>query len=328
MLKKNLPAIAIFAGLLLIAAIYYFTNHSNTFAKNEVEFSLTNTSLITSISIKNNFNSFTLNKINGTWNYNSSFNVKPSLMDLCLRIISQVEIKSTVTKKTSSELSVKLKQSGTEIKLFNNKKILKHYLIYADTLEKETYMMMAEKAIPFTVTLPSFHGNFAALFILESKYWRDLSIFNYAPGQIASIKVEQSANPGQSFQLDITSGRKAVLTALKSGKVQSFRPEAVEAYLFCFRKVNATAYVDNNSEIITQLKTTKPLFKLTVIDLQDNVKTIKIFQKELEDFSKNKTGKNIDFNFCYIIINDKDLVLAKYVELDPITRELDFFLSK
>jgi hypothetical protein len=318
MLKKNLPSIIILIVLIVVSAIYFLFDRNNTLSK-ESAFACNDLSKVTCINIKNGESSFAIIKKNNQWYYNSKFAVKSSLMSICYKLFSQVEIKSAVPKKKSNAIAEKLKQTGTEITLYETDKIIKHYYLWADTLTRDTYMMMANKEIPYIVTLPSIHGNFTAVFKLNSGSWRDMTIIHYTPDQIANVQVENTADQNQSFELFISSKGKASLINLKSGKAVSFKPEAVEAYLYCYKNIKAVSFIENISEILKKIKKKLPLFKVSVTDHEGNLNTLVIFQK--------KEGNKADVNFCYMLINDKELVIIKYIEIDPITRELDFFMN-
>ena len=328
MLKKNFISIIILVILIAISVTYFLSNRNNTLSDKEAAFACIDLSAVTGISIKSGDSVFILKRINDRWYYDSKFIVKPSLMSLCHKIFSQVEIKSPVAKKYSGLIREKLRQSGTEITLMNENKILKHYFIWADKQSRNIYMMMADKQVPFIVTLPSFQGNFAALFQANPEFWRDLTIMHYSPDQIASVKVEQPVNQNQSFYLEISLKGKAILTNLKSGKFQGFKKEAVEEYLFCFKNIKAEAFVENSTKILKSLENRPPLFRISVTDQEGKVNSFKIFPKEANNKNLKQSKNNIDVNSCYVLLNDKELVIAKYIEIDPITRDLDFFLQK
>ncbi len=328
MLRKNLFSFIILIALIVLSAIYFFSNRNETFSAKETAFACSDLSSVNAITVRKSDSVFILKKNNNTWLYNSSFIVKPSLMSICYRIFSQVEIKSLISKKFASRIAGKIKRSGVEIKLTDENKIVKHYFVWADTKSRNIFMMMADKEIPFIVTVPSFNGNFTELFRIDPSFWRDLTILHYTSNQINSIIVEQPSNQNQSFKIDMSSADKAVLTDLKYGKIHPFKQEALEAFLFCFRNVNGSSYFDNNSEILKKIEMNKPLYIISISDREGNQKILKIFPKEIESVAEKKSNSNFDVNFSYVLINDKDLVVAKYVEIDPITRDLDFFLQK
>lgn len=328
MLKKNIPTVIVFLVLLLSAFVYFFSNNKGTLSSKVADFAIKDLSLVNKIVVRNGNAVFTLNINQDSWYYNSSFPVKPSLMSLCYRIFSQVEIKSPLNKESAVNTSEKLKKSGTDIKLCNDEKIVKEYYIWADTLTRNTYMMMADKTTPFIVTVPSMNGNFAALFLQDSAFWRDLTILHYSPKQIMSIQVKQSSNEKQSFKLEMSRSGKIYITDYKSNKIQKFNIDAVGAYLCCFKEVKGTAFIENNSELFLKTSEQLPLFIISVSDFEGNVKNLKIFLKENKNNPASKSEKNVDKNYCLVLINDKELLVAKYIEIDPLTRDLDFFLQK
>jgi hypothetical protein len=328
MLKKNFISIIILIILIITSVTYFLSNRNTTLSKNETAFACDDLSSVNSISIRSGDSVFILNRISNLWYYNSKFAAKPSLMSLCHKIFSQVEIKSPVAKKYSGLIRDKLRQSGTEITLINENKILKHYYIWADKQSRNIYMMMADKQIPYIVMIPSFEGNFAALFRANPEFWRDQTIIHYTPDQIASVKVEQPGNQDQSFYLEISSKGKAILTSLKSGKLQGFKKEAVEEYIFYFKSIKAEAYVENNAEIFKSTENKSPIFIITITNHEGKVNEFEIFPKESDIKNFKQSKNNIDVNSCYVLLNKKELAIVKYIEIDPITRNLDFFLQK
>jgi len=327
MLKKNLPIVIIFLLLLISVITYFYTNSKGTLSSKVADFASKDLSDVNRIAVKNHNSYFILYKNEDSWSYNTSFHVKPTIISLCYRIFSQVEIKSPLNKEYSLKVAEKLEHDGTEIKLCNKKKILKHFFIWADSLTRNTYMMMAGQAVPFIVSVPSIDGNFAALFLKDSSFWRDLTLLHYLPGQIKSIQIEQPANPKQSFKLEISKSGKIAMTDFM-GKEQKINKDALGAFLYCFKNVSASAFLDNNSELLKAIKMKTPLYTISISDFNGDTKNFKIFSKEKDNFSSTKKENNFDKNFCYVLINNKDLAIVKYVAIDPVTRDLEFFLQK
>jgi hypothetical protein len=327
MLKKNIISLAILIVLGIVSAVYFFSNHNNTLSNKESAFACSDLSSVSNISLKNGDSVVTLNKKNNHWYYNSTFIVKPSLMSLCHKIFTQVEIKSPVSDRNALQIADSLKHSGTEIWLKVEDKTLRHYFIWADKQNRYIYMMMADRQVPFIVTLSSVQENFAALFQVRPEFWRDMTILRYTQDQIASIRVEQPRNPDQSFYLEISSKGKAILTSIKSGKLQGFKKEAVEEYLFCFKSIKATAFVEHRAETMKLLTKEHPLFTISITDREGKLNVFKIFSKKADGKNLKQSGTNTDTNFCYVLINEKELAVVKFVEIDPITRNLDFFLQ-
>jgi len=325
MIKNNFVVSILFFSLIVIAGWFFFKNNNNTLNSNEAAFALKDTSVITSIVISKNDSSLTFSRSGGYWRFYKSYIANPSLMDICFRVISQVEIKSAIPKKKLIEISDKIKQKGSEIKIYQKNKLIRNYYIYPDYLTKSIYMMMKGSNKPFQVLLPSFQGNFAAVFRIDTNFWRDLSVIRYSPAQINYIKVEQTGNPKQSFILQTSKKEKIILSDLISGQSQKFNSEAVEAYLFCFRNVKIVKYIGNEKKIFDQLLKTQPSYIITIREVSGNLKVLKTYP--FNKISGSPEKENIVYfnDYCYLLLNDQEIAIVKFVEIDPLTRDLDFF---
>jgi hypothetical protein len=325
MLKKNLIAIIFLAVLVIIGAIIFFGNRNNTLDKEETDFAIKDITQITSIKIKNSDSIFTINKKDEKWYYNNEFRANSGLVSLCMRIISQVEIKSSIPEKAQTKLAEQIKKSGSEIQISDFNKVIRHFFIWADISTRNTYMMMAEKKIPYLVSLPSFEGNFAAVFISPKMDWHDLTLLEISPKEISYIKVEKPEKLEQSFQIIIEEG-KVIMADIKYNKPIKYSQEAINAYFYSLHKVYADKYVDNHN-IIKEILSLSPFAELQISDKKGNLTDIKFYRKAKGKIAKAEKDK-LDKNRCFAVIDDKQLFICKYVNIDPIIRNLDFFVVK
>jgi hypothetical protein len=328
MTGRNKYYILALALLIVIAAWFYFSNHNETFHQGETAFALTDTSEISSFQINTSNSSLTIFKVGNAWQFDSGYLANQSLLAICFKVFSQVEIKSPVSKKEKFQVIEKLKNNGTEIILLNNKKVLKNFYLWADTSKKSIYMMQKKAESPFIVDLPSYNGNFAAIFRTEKDFWRDKTIIRYLSGQIANVKVEQPGNQSQSFGLTIYPALKAKLTNSKNIKIQNINAEAVEAYLFCYRNVRVFKFLKKTDLQYQNLSTAQPDFIVAVSDRTGKTKILKTYKRKIQDELEKKTGEKYDLNYCFVTIDNHETALARYVDIDPLTRDLGFFIKK
>jgi len=328
MVSRNKYYILALVLLILIAAWFYFSDQKETFHSGEASFAVADTSEISSFKIINKNSSITLIKVDNGWQFDSGFIANQSLLGICFKVFSQVEIKSPVSKKEKSQTIEKLKKYGTEIILFNNKKVLKNLYLWADTTTRSIFMIQKKTETPFIVSLPSYTGNFAAIFRTEKDFWRDQIILRYLPVQITNIKVEQPRNPQQSFELKLSPDLKAEITNSKNIKIQNINTEAVEAYLFCYRNVRVFKFLKKTDLLYQDLTNSQPEFIVTITDKNGNAKTLKTFKRKKQNQQDIKSVENFDLNYCYLTIDNKEIALARYIDIDPLTRDLEFFTRK
>jgi len=321
MFKKNQVTIIIFVLLLVIALIYYFSSSRGTLNVHETDFIIHDTSSVDKIKVTNPTSSFLLSKIGNDWYYNEKSLANPSLIGICFRIMMQIQIKSVVSKEKVSDLVANIQKNGSLVIISGNNRPIKQYWIYADSLNHQIYMMMTKLNRPYLVSLPSFQGNFAGIFKTHKRNWRDKSLLHFTPNEISNIEVEQSDSPAKSFELSISEPLKYSIKHLNSNTKISFHTEAVDAYLLCFKYLKVEGFEEKTDSIIQLLEKQKPLYRVKII----NNKGVSVSFDSYQIEKSIGNIKNFDLNYCYLIINGSEVAIAKYVDIDPITRDIDFF---
>jgi hypothetical protein len=259
------------------------------------------------------------------WYYNENSLANPSTLKICFKILTQVQIKSTVSKDKMVEIANEIRKNGFQVIVSGNNRPVKQFWIYADSLTRQIYMMMQHSNRPFLMTLPSFQGNFAGVFRTNKRFWRDNSLIHVTPQQIVSIKVEQPSAPEKSFELVVSKPSKYTLTQLSTQTFMQFKTEAIEAYLLCFKYLKVEGYEDNSDSIINIIKGKKPLYKIEITD--NTGKKIKLENYQIERRKKNVGNPKLDIelNYCYLLVNEQEVAIVKYIETDMITRDIDYF---
>ena len=85
-------------------------------------------------------------------------------------------------------------------------------------------------------------------------------------------------------------------------------------------------YLEKSDSVIKTLKKHHPLYKVEISDNTGKTVMFETYQIEKLQHSGNRTGI-YDLNYCYLFINKKEVAIAKFVEIDLITRDIDFFLK-
>lgn len=183
---------------------------------------------------------------------------------------------------------------------------------------------MANSKKPYIVNLPGYYGNFAGLFKSGLNWWRDKNIIGLKPNKIRSIDLENIEKPNQSFKIQVVESDGPQLYSRKSSKPIQYKNELMEMYFNSFMKIKAYKYIDDTT-LIDSLKKQIGLYKMQVVN-KLNDKTDLVFYS-ISSYNKLTKKQEIDLNYCYIVINDTDLAITKYIETDLITRDLTFFVK-
>jgi len=254
------------------------------------------------------------------WLFNNTYSVDGQLLNLCLKVLTQIEIGSTISSASAKKIADTIIANGSEVLVMNSKQEqMQHIYVFADTRNRIIYMMQAKTRKPYIVELPGIKGNFAGIFKADAKQWRNKIIVNLKPNQINSICVENAVNPNQSFIIYADGNNKPILTKIHNNKPLHYNIEAMKAYFLCFKKLRALGFVDNEAIAADSLKKEKTVFDLSITDFNQYKKQIAIY-KIIEN---GKTNPNI----CFALINGREVAVVKYLETDLLTRSLSYFVK-
>ena len=325
MFKKNKVAIISLAILLIVACIVFLKNKNFTLEKNEANFSISDTSVITKIKVSNGDSSFTLTKNHSNWLYNNSIAANSELLNIIFRIFTQVEIKSAVSKVSSAQIIEKIKKDGSVVQVYSNNKVKKQFRIFADPSRQCVFMLMQNSKKPYEVSLPSFKGNFAGVFKAPRRLWHNRSIFTMFARNIGSVKVVHYANNEKSFELIFNEKGQSTLKSSKNIEIQNISKESVDAYLYCIKKFRVETFIENSDSLIKIFSTQKPSHNVVISDISGAQCSFDLYPIENKSTGSKTVNNQLSMNYCYLFINKKEVAIAKYIETDPITRDIIFF---
>jgi hypothetical protein len=324
MLRKNLIPIIFFIVLLAIVLWYFYRQSKNTLSDIESSLRIADSTELSKIEIINKGKSLFLESQSGKWLLDGKYLPNKQMVDLLFRVLTQVEISSAISENMTQQLSGIIRSDGSEVKVYDNQNnCVKDLFIYADPNIRQVFMIQSQSKKPFIVELPGYTGNFAGLFKSKASLWRDKTIFNLKPGQIKTIEISNTDKPEMSFKIQISNEKAIRLSKLLNNEAIKFNEAQMELYLNSFRKINAIYFFENGTNMIDSLNKTKPFYKIALVDVTDHCTSLALYNKYTQNDIDHKKA---DPNLCYAIINDKSVVLVKYIESDLITRDLSFFL--
>jgi Domain of unknown function (DUF4340) len=240
-----------------------------------------------------------------------------------------LKISAPVPASLKDEIKRKLTEQGKRIGIITDRKSRHTILIYQDTIHTQaTYMMLGESDQPFRVEIPGYMGrDLAGLFIDEESYWRDNSIFRLSEDEINSVTRYSSVKPGESFYL-VNAGAKEykLFTYSDSTEIKDPDPGQVRQYLSYFASVSFERFLsDKEKKDQPALRQDKPEDIITVKDSRGNIIKIETFPWFIPG-QKEQSGPDLDR--LIVVINNTSTVVAKYIELDPVIKDIGYFLEK
>ena len=311
------------------AGIIYITKIGTPFGKDDSDFAIEKINKVTKIVLTSEQGKVELIKIPEGWQVNKRFMARENSVEFLLQVLSRLKIKSPV----SDEKFLKETKTTTEnvvfIEVFEQLRRIKSFFIYkVNSNSYANYARKREGANPYVLYIPGFNKPIGSLFVTKEKFWEPYIFFDYRPGMIKAVKMDYPDSPQKSFRILKTGENRYKL--LQDGReVPVFDTLAIERYLSYFRNIRFVRWeLGIDSVEIDSVTSTTPEFILTVTDNTGEHNTIKTYSKlvSLVDMEDILTASR---NEVFVKQNDeKELNVARYFDLDPVIKEIKYFLAK
>ncbi len=332
-MKKNRSTIIIVIALFVIALFFYLNNSHSTIKKELRDFAVEDTASITKIFLvdKKN-NQITLERQNNHWTVNNKYVARRDVINLLLKTINRVRVKSPVPKAAEDNTIKSLAVKSTKIEIYKNDDLIKTYYVGGTTQDQYgTYMLLKNSSCPFIMEIQGFRGYLSTRYFTNINDWRSQIIFNNSLNDISSVTVNIPTKSGKSFKILYLGNNKFELHDFKNQNVANFDTLSVKHYLSYFRRINFNKFVTNfNKQQKDSMLACQPAYIITLEDINGNKKTVKTYNKPSE-MQTNGKGNEIEYdpdNMYAFINNDQDMVFTQYYVFDSILKNIDYFLTK
>jgi hypothetical protein len=349
-MKKNKLRFIITIVLFAMAVFFIYTATKSTIPKGVKDFAVEDTSIITKIflSDKENKNVLLEKKSPGSWTLNNKFQASTDLMNIFIKTLHRLEVKSPVAKAARNNVVKRISSIGVKVeiyqtiyridiwglKLFPHEKLTKTYYVGDVTQDMlGTYMLMDGYEDPFIIHIPGFNGFLSSRYSTVANDWRDHSLFSVELPNIKSLKMEFPSSPESSYIAENTGKVNFKLTALRSNTViPDYDTTRLLDCLSAFRDIKFELLINDSKEHNKDsVIASTPYHIITLTDVAGNTTVVKTFHKHYAaDQPDDISGKPslFDQDRLYALINDgKDFALIQFYVFDRILRPLPYFLK-
>jgi hypothetical protein len=335
-MKKNKLTPILVVILALTAGYFYFSNQRSTLKKELKDFAVKDTAAVSRIFMADNFgNKVKLDRMNeDSWLVNDKYEVRRDAIDLLLKTMYRLEVKSPVAKAAFETVVKNMAGNATKVEVFMGKdKPAKVFYVGGATKDNfGTYMMMDNSSVPFIMHIPGFYGYLSSRFFTEEKDWKTTLLFRYSPGEIDKIEMSYVDHPDQSFVVENLSKNAPVMRTLKDGKIiDNVDTAAVKYFASNFSKVHFEFYAnDIAQETKDSIIANCPKFNIQITDSKGVKNVFRAFKKPVPDGSTDMEGRNIriDVDRMYGLTSSGDFVIIQHYVFDPLTPRIEFFLKE
>ena len=313
----------ILLGVLAAFSLYLFLNRrSGTYAPSKHEFAVMDTGRVESVLISAAERRVSLFRTGGSWQVNGMPARKESIRGMQV-LISRLEVEAPVSGSHDKRIRTGLEEEGTEVRIGIKDGRAKSYRVFFDSLSGSTFMMLEGSDIPFRVRVRGYRKtNLAELFATDPGYWRDNVIFYHLPKDIRSVFVRDNTNAGKSFHLARNEeGAFEVAPGIVPGSWTPVREERVRQYLGYFNNVRFDSFLDPSADTLQHFEDPDIILTLELMDGERT--TLQLFPV----YRINEMGdRQPEYDRLYARIDrGEEWVVLKYMEIDPLLKEFDYF---
>ncbi len=334
-MKKNRIYIVLLI-VLVIPAIWFIYNNSDSTIKKELrDFAIRDTASVTKIFMVNKNNkSITLERVSsGIWQVNSNYIARKDAIDVILKTLKRIDVKSPVSKASFDNVVKNLAATNIKVEVYtDDDEPEKVFYVGGPTKDQYgTYMMLENSSTPFIMHIPGFNGYLSSRFFLDQVAWRDTKLFQHQFNDIKKVRLDNIKEPAASY-IAINNGNNIFsLTDLDRVEINDFDTLIVKHYLALFKKVNferiATEISESERDSIFG---SEPIYRINLTDSKEKVTTLTAYLRPTAEESIEKgTNSEYDLDRMYgRINNDNEVVIIQYFVFDPLFLDLKYFLKR
>jgi len=292
-----------------------------------LDFAIDDTYAVRTVEISMGDRTLILGRESSTWKVNGIYPVRAERISGLMMLLTRLEVSAPVSVSMVEQVRDCLYREGRLVTILLDDGNSKSYRICSGKgPEEDTYMMLEQSDIPFIVEVRGYrNAGLEELYALETEYWRDNVILNFLPDEIEYISVEHRLDPGTSFHLQ---RNEAGTFDLAGGVLPETwlrpDPENLTQYLQYFTRVRFEDYTDIQqlSEKAIRIGE-EPDHILNLSGITGGQILIRFYSTYTID------SKGIimpDINRLLARINDEEeLLLVKYIEIDPVLKPFSYF---
>ncbi|MBE9469521.1 MAG: DUF4340 domain-containing protein [Bacteroidetes bacterium] len=332
-MKKNRKTIIIVIALFVIALFFYFTNSYSSIKKELRDFAVEDTASISKIFLVDKENKqVTLVRENNHWTLNKEYIARRDIINLLLKTINRIGVKSPVSKAAEQNIIKNLAVKSTKIEIYQGEDLIKTYYVGGPTQNQYgTYMLLENSSKPFIMEIQGFRGYLSTRYFTNVNDWRSQEIFNNSFNSISSVSVNIPSKENASFKILNLGNNSFELYDFKNNKVLNFDTLSVKKYLSHFKRICFNKFytnIDKNEK--DSIIASQAAYIITLKDINGNTKEVKTYNKPGEgQIDKQGNKLKYDPDNMYAVFNkNKDLVFAQYYVFDPILKNFNYFLTK
>ena len=313
--------------LLLVAGYLFISKRSGSIKSSAKTFSVEDTASISLIEIESPGETVVITRDQSGWMINNEFMANTRMVNGILNLLMRLRATGIVPVSIRGEMFRNLQYQGKRVSIAGKRKTILAFYVYYDSIYTHvTYMMLENDDQVFRVEVPGLkRNNLDILFLEKESDWRNNILVHYLPEEIRSVRMKNNVNPDQSFQLVMQQEGDYIIYSLPDSTIiPDFNQDAVDQYMKYFNSISFERYVHMEQESKNGFTyDSVPERIITILDVEYNTLNIETYPR----FKTNSAGiREMDYNLLYAKTQDYGWALVKYIDLDPVMKDIDYFL--
>jgi len=313
----------ILLGIMLVVSIHFYLRHgSGSQGSYDEDFAVADTGSVELIVLSRAGEQVELSRTGGSWRVNGFPARKESILGMQV-LISRIEVEAPVPRSDEERISAMLESEGIGVQIGFRDGGVKAYHVCFDSASVSTFLMIDGSDAAYRVRVRGYRNrNLTEFFIMDERYWRNNVFFQYQPGEISKVFLQNNRFPSKSFHLQRNdTGGFSVAPGIIPGPWSDAGKERVEQYLGYFYDVRFDTFMDARKDTLQHDE--NPDYILNVELLNGSRSSVEFFPV----FHLSAGGMvKPDYNILYAKIDmDEDWVVVKYIEIDPLLKEYEYF---
>ncbi|MFO7754925.1 MAG: hypothetical protein R6V34_02970 [Bacteroidales bacterium] len=321
-IKKRIITIII---ILIAALALVLISRKVPFGAENSVFHVENTERIYRIVISGDHNNETeLIRRSDGWFLDEDIEARKAAVDLILKTIRDIRIKSPVSEQTFSHLVDSEDAERLEVRIYGKNRLIQSFHVYKNTAGTSPGIMKRrEAARPFIAYIPGDDSDPAMRFIADREFWMPNTVFAFGPDQISRVRVVYTDKPDSSFSIE----RKGRQIDFSSAGYAGTAVDTMAAgrYLSYFNYIPFENYAYGMSREDKDSISSEPvLFSIEVLAGRTDTTELLTWTRHI--MKGDSLVPDTDRLWGSINKGD-DLFVIRYFDLDPLIKYPSYFIS-
>lgn len=338
-MKKTLYLFGFLVALVVVVFLVVKSKKKDSvsYDKSKLSFTVEDPSIIDRIYlVDKSDNEIELQKTANGWMVNDKFKARPDAIASLLETMKMIRPEQPASRAAHDNIVKAMSIQSTKVEAFdeNNDLITAYYVGGPNARQDGTYMYMAGDESPYLIKIPGWQGFVTKRYFTDEVDWRDRTVFNVFPDEVAQIGVKYSFSSEKSFSIKADKADTSfILLDHEAQLVEGANGKRMKEYVSYFTNLSHEVFINNSPNRDSILAQT-PFVEVTVLKKSGDQRVLKAYYKGVSKRTKLKFDKygnklKIDPDKFYAKVDgEDDFMLIQNFVFGKVFRSVDDFTAR